>query len=253
MRLTVLGSAASYAGAGEACAGHLVQGGGATVLFDCGNGVLANLAKVIDPLDVEAIFISHYHPDHYADLFAYQSLLRYAPDGPAPAIDVYLPESLPDRMKCLLSDRGCAELDEAFTFHELRSGESIAVRDLTVTPVEVDHTEPTFAFRAQADGVLLAYTADSAPGEHVLAAVEGADLVLSEATLPEEYAGVAPHMTATEAGRLARDGGAAELVMSHIWPTNDRDQMEMLASAAFGRSARAAREFDTFEITPKGR
>lgn len=252
MRLTVVGSAASYAGAGEACAGHLIEGGGATVLFDCGNGVLANLAKIRDPLDIDAVFVTHYHPDHYVDLFAYQSLLRYAPDGPAPAIDVYLPEGLPARMKCLLSPRGCTELDEAFRFHPLRSGEEIAVNGLRVTPIAVDHTEPTFALRAEADGVLLAYTADSAPGEQVAAAVAGADFVLSEATLPERYAGVAPHMTATEAGRLARDAGAVDLVMVHVWPTNDREQMELLASAAFERPARAAREFDTYEVRPKG-
>lgn len=253
MRVTVLGAAASYAGAGEACAGHLVEGGGATVLFDCGNGVLSNLAKIMDPLEIQTIFISHYHPDHYVDLFAYQSLLRYAPDGPAPAIDVYLPESLPERMKCLLSDRGCVELDEAFRFHPLRHGEPIEVAGLTVTPFSVDHTDPTFALRAEADGVTLAYTADSAPGTSVSTAVAGADFVLSEATLPERYAGVAPHMTATEAGRLARDAGADQLVLVHVWPTNDREQMALLASAAFGGQAQVAREFDTYQITPKGR
>lgn len=251
MRVTVLGSAASYAGAGEACAGHLVETQGTSVLFDCGNGVLANLAKVVDPLDIEAIFITHYHPDHYVDLFAYQSLLRYAPDGPAPAIDVYLPEGLPARMKCLLSERGCVELDEAFRFHPLVEGQTVSVGDLAVTPIEVDHTEPTFALRAQANGSLLAYTADSSPGEQVERAVAGADLVLSEATLPEQYSGAAPHMTSTEAGRLARDAGASDLVLVHVWPTNNRDQMELLASAAFGRPAHVAREFDTFEICRK--
>lgn len=251
MRVTVLGSAASYAGAGEACAGHLVESGDTRVLFDCGNGVLANLSKIMDPLDIDAIFISHYHPDHYVDLFAYQSLLRYAPDGPAPAIDVYLPEGLPARMKCLLSERGCAELDEAFRFVPLEDGETIEVGEIRVTPVSVEHTEPTFALRAQANGSLLAYTADSSPGEPVSRAVAGADLVLSEATLPEEYTGVAPHMTSTEAGRLARDAGASDLVLVHVWPTNDRNQMEMLASAAFGRPAYVASEFDTFQITSR--
>lgn len=252
MRLTVLGSAASYAGAGEACAGHLVEGGGTIVLFDCGNGVLANLAKVIDPLAIRTIFVTHYHPDHYVDLFAYQSLLRYAPQGPVPAIDVYVPDSLPARMKCLLSPRGCTELDEAFRFHTLQDRVPIVVDGLTVTPHAVDHTDPTYALRAEADGVVLAYTADSAPGEAVRAAVAGADFVLSEATLPEKYAGVAPHMTATEAGRLAREAGAANLVMSHVWPTNDRAQMQMLASAAFGRQAHVAREFDSYDVVPKG-
>lgn len=253
MRVTVLGSAASYAGAGEACAGHLVESGETKVLFDCGNGVLSNLAKIADPLDVKAIFVTHYHPDHYVDLFAYQSLLRYAPEGPAPAIDVYLPAGLPARMKCLLSDRGCVELDEAFRFHPLEDREPIAIGDLTVTPISVEHTDPTFALRAQENGSVLAYTADSSPSEPVSRAIEGADLVLSEATLPEEYSGAAPHMTATEAGRLAREAGASSLVLVHVWPTNDREGMRIAASAAFGRDAHVAREFDSFDVIPKGR
>ncbi len=252
MRLTVLGSSASCAGPGQACAGHLVEGGGAVVLFDCGNGVLANLGKVRDPLSVDAIFITHYHPDHYADLFALQAMLRYAPEGPAPALPLYLPEGLEERMRCLLSDRGSAEFTEAFEFHVLAEDEPVAVAGMTVTPIGVDHTEPTFALRAEADGALLAYTADSAPGEHVERAVEGADLVLSEATLPERYAGMAPHMTASQAGELAAGAGALTLVMVHVWPTNDRELMERLASEAFGGPAHAAREFDSYDVIPKG-
>ena len=51
----------------------------------------------------------------------------------------------------------------------------------------------------------------------------GADLLLAEATLPEAYAGAAPHMTASQAGELAREAGARALVLVHVWPTNDRD------------------------------
>lgn len=253
MRVTVLGSSASYAGPGQACAGHLVEGADSSVLFDCGNGVLANLGRVLDPLKLDAVVISHYHPDHLVDLFSMQALLRYAPEGPAPRMRVFAPSGVSERMKCLLSDRGASEFDEAFEFVDLEDGVTLPVDGLRITAVSVEHTEPTFAFRVEGDGALLCYTADTAPGEGMRAAIAGADLLLCEATLPEGYAGLAPHLTAWQAGEEARAGNVGELVLVHVWPSNDRDEMARLASEAFGRPVSVAREMDTYEVRQENR
>jgi ribonuclease BN (tRNA processing enzyme) len=248
VRLTVLGSSASCAGPGQACAGHFLQASGARVLFDCGNGVLSNLGRLEDPIALDAVFLTHNHADHYADIYCLQSMIRYAPQGAVGPMPLYVAPGLFARMKCLLSERGVREFDEAFVPIELTDGETVAIGDLRVTPFEVVHTAPTFALRAESDGASLCYTSDTAPGEHAVRAASGVDLLLAEATLPEKYAGASPHMTATEAGRLAREAGAGELVLTHIWPTNDRDAMVALASEEFGGRVVAASEFDEFEI-----
>jgi len=250
MRLTVLGSSASYAGPGEACAGYLVEGGGARVLFDCGNGVLAKLARVADPLTLDAVFVTHGHPDHFVDLYALQALLRYAPAGPASALPLWAPNGLFERMQALLSDRGRTELYEAFECSELIAGEPVRVRDLTVTPRPVEHTEPTFALVAEADGVRLCYTADTAPTEGVVAAARDADLLLAEATLPDAYAGRAPHLTAAQAGALARDADVSALVLTHVWTTNDRSAMVVEAAAEFDGPVSVASEYAMYEVRP---
>ncbi len=252
MRLTVLGSSASCAGPGQACAGHFVEAGGARVLFDCGNGVLSNLGQIEDPLGLDAVFVTHNHPDHYADIFALHAMLRYAPDGPRAPMPLYLPAGLHPRMKGLLSDRGALEFDEAFVVVEYEAREPIGVGGLTVTPVPVEHTDPTFALVGEADGVRLCYTADTAPCDGVNEAASGVDLLLCEATMPEEYCGMAPHLTSRQAGELAAAAGAGALVLVHVWPTNDRDRMAAEAAAAFGGPVVVAREFDEFDIAPEG-
>jgi ribonuclease BN (tRNA processing enzyme) len=251
MRVTVLGSSASYAGAGQACAGHLVEAGGTKVLFDCGNGVLANLAEVADPLDLAAVFITHSHPDHFSDLYALQALLRYAPEGPARALDVYLPEGLFGRMKCLLSDRGAEQFEEAFVPHVLVEDVTYAVGDLLIRAHHVDHTPPSFCFVAEAEGARLAYTGDTAANDGALVAAGNADLLLAEATMPEEYKDFAPHMAASQAGLMAREGHVGELVLVHVWPTNDRAEMRRIAEKAFGGKVTVANELDTFEVRPR--
>jgi len=248
VRLTIVGSSASYASAGHACSGYLVEGGSARVLFDCGNGCLANLGRVLDPADLDAVFISHAHPDHFVDLYALQALLRYAPTGPVAPLPLYLPSGLYARMRCLLSGRGAQELDEAFQVNELADGVPVQIADLRVVPIRVEHTEPTFALRAEADGTTIAYTADSSPGGWLLKALSGASVAIAEATLPARFAGAAPHLTAEQAGSFAQAAGVERLVLTHVWPTNDLDATLAEASAAFGDEVHLAREFDTFDV-----
>lgn len=248
MRLTVLGSAASYSGPGRACSGYFLEAAGARVLFDCGNGVISNLARIESPEALDAVFITHNHPDHYADIYVLHAALRYAPSGPLSPMPLYLPAGLWERIPMLLSERGAADIAEAFVPIELVAGEPVAIGELVVTPVPVVHTDPTFALIAEADGGRLVYTSDTAPFGGVREAARDADLLLAEATLPERYSDAAPHLTATQAGELGRDVGAAALVLTHVWPTNNRADMALLASDVFGAPVAVADEFDIFDI-----
>lgn len=248
MRLTILGSSASYAGPGHACAGYLVEGERARVLMDCGNGTLANLGAVTDPATLDAVFVTHEHPDHFADLYALQALLRYAPAGPVGSLPLYLPEGLFERILALLNDRGRDEFVQAFSPHALTDGVTLEFDGLAVTPVAVEHVEPTFALVAEEGSARLCYTADTKPGLKVLAAAASVDLLLAEATLPEEYAGAAPHMTAAQAGALAYQAGALSLVLTHLWPSVDRDAAAEAATKTYGSRAHVARELDTYDI-----
>lgn len=248
MRLTVLGSAASYPDAGRACAGHLVQEGDTAVLLDCGNGVLSNLGTLIDPTHLAAVFVTHGHIDHFADVYALQSALRYAPTGPMPPLPLYTPAGLFPRMQAALGEHGAAELAAAFEVHELEAGETVAVGRLRLTPQPVDHVGAAFALVVESGHARFCYTSDSKLTEAVLAAAQGASLLLAEATLPPAYAGKAPHMTPAEAAELASRVGASTLVMTHLWPTVDRNEARVTAQGIFNGRIVVAEELDSFDI-----
>ena len=65
--LTVLGST-PYPRPGEPCSGYLIRSQQAAVWVDCGSGTFAALQEHVDPADLDAIWLSHLHPDHCADL-----------------------------------------------------------------------------------------------------------------------------------------------------------------------------------------
>ena len=70
MKLTVLGSGTNFPTARRASSSFLLEHGGTKILLDCGHSTLARLAELgVDPRELDAIFISHFHPDHFGDAF----------------------------------------------------------------------------------------------------------------------------------------------------------------------------------------
>ena len=83
MRMTVLGGCGAWPAAGQACSGYLVEHDGFRVLVDPGYAVVPRLLELVAAEDVDAVLLSHGHPDHCADL---NPLLRarVLRDGAAP-------------------------------------------------------------------------------------------------------------------------------------------------------------------------
>jgi len=234
MRLTVIGSAASFAGAGQACSCYLVEDGDKAIVFDLGHGALAALIAFRDPATVDAYFISHEHADHFVDLYALQALLRFAPSGPLPPLTLYGPTGLLRRMGALLSEPAAAQLTDAFAFEGMSGGQTVQVGSMTVTASCTEHTEGSIGYRVTGgDGSSLAYTSDTLPGSRALQIAAGADVLLTEATLPTRYEGRAPHLSPGQAGELALEAKVGTLVLTHLWPTADRDELIADARAVF--------------------
>lgn len=225
MRLTEVGSAASYAGAGAATASHLVQEGATSVLLDCGHGALGMLGGFMDPLALTAVVVTHEHVDHFADVWALQAAVTYAPEGRKPAVELYGPPGLLRRIQCIMSEQGARDLAEQLSFHQLVAGDRVVIGGLEVKALASEHIGDSMGLhvhRADGRGGVLGYTSDTAPGPRASAIAAGTDVLLAEATLPGAYAGRAPHLTPAQAAALARDAGVRTLVLTHLWPTADR-------------------------------
>jgi ribonuclease BN (tRNA processing enzyme) len=134
-------------------------------------------------------------------------------------------------------------LGEAFEVTEVTPGEDFGIGPFTVRTGPMLHPVPTMGMRFESDGSVLAYSADTAPTDELDRIGRGADLLLAEATWLEPRPLAGPmHMTAAEAGERAAVAGAGRLVLTHIWPSLDRDEIVHRAQATFGGSVEAAEE-----------
>jgi len=228
MDLTVLGASGSYgSGTGGACSGYLVEAGGTSLWVDCGNGTFPHLQQHVSVEDLDAVVLTHEHPDHCVDIYGLHVLLRYGLERSG--LPVYAPEGVEKRLGALVSDWG-----DAFEWNAIGDGDGVVVGDLALRFSRTDHPPPTYAVELRGDDKRLVYTADTGPGWTVGAFGSGADLVLSEATYQEGHRGWPHHLTAGDAGSAAREAGAHRLMLTHLWPELDPVVSVAEGSEAFG-------------------
>jgi ribonuclease BN (tRNA processing enzyme) len=107
---------------------------------------------------------------------------------------------------------------------------------------------PALGYRIEADGQVLAYTGDSGPTHHIETLAKDADLLLAEATWQDRDDLLPFHMSARQAADHARAAGAGRLVLTHIWPTLDREVSLAQASEEWDGPIELATEGTTLEV-----
>ena len=229
--VTVCGCAGTHVGAGRACSSYLLTAGDHRVVLDLGNGSLANLQRVCDVADLDAVFLSHQHPDHFADVYSLYYALRFHPDGER-RITGYAPAGTSEFVAQLLSTDSTEALRRIVALEPVAAGGDAWVGPVRLRFFEARHPIETLGTRAEVGDVVVAYSADSAPAADIVECAQAADLFICDATWLERQRPLPDgvHMTGAEAGRTAAEAGAKRLLVSHVLPTID--PVEVAAEAA---------------------
>ncbi len=235
MRLSVLGSNGSFATPGRPASGYLVDHAGTTLWVDAGPGTFAALQGIVDYRTVDAVVITHGHADHSVDLFGYYHAIKYGPGVRAP-VPVFCSPGFEEAFTSFLGGPGH---EPAGTLEFIASGEGdeMAVGSVAMRFAMTDHSVPTLGVRFEADRRTLFYSSDTGPEGTWMNLAEHADVFLCEATYQGSPDGKpwGRHLTASEAGRIARDQMVDRLMITHIWPFLDPGRSVVEAEATFGR------------------
>lgn len=244
MRLTVVGCSGSFPQPDAAASCYLVEADdddGRTwrVLLDLGSGALGPLQRHADLHALDAVLLSHLHPDHCVDLTGLYVARRYHPAGPAPGrLPVHGPAGTLLRLNEAYGSGEPGGLETVYDVHEWSDGVAVRVGPLTVTPLRVEHPVEAYGMRVEHRAgprtAVLAYTGDtdSCPALHELAV--GADLLLAEAAFVEGRDGArGVHLTGRRAGEVAERAGVRRLVLTHVPVWTDPQVVLAEARAAY--------------------
>lgn len=253
MEVQVLGKSPSWPDGGGACSGYLVTHDGYALLLDCGTGVLAKLRVVRDYLDVDAVLLTHLHPDHWLDLIPFASALSYSPragNGRRPRPALHVPPGGRTFFRRVTGAWGPEDLLETvFAMAEYDVDERLELGPLRVRFREVPHFTTTYACELGAGGRRFTFGADCAPNDALVEFARRTDLLMVEATLlVPEHEGPRGHMTPAEAGALGRRAGAGRLVVTHYSDELDAERIRSDAASAFGGEVTLATDGATYVV-----
>nr|WP_238352694.1 MBL fold metallo-hydrolase [Kribbella solani] len=232
MRLTVLGCATPYPAVDNPCSGYLVTCGETKIWVDAGTGTLGPLQRHARLDELDAIWISHLHADHTADLLtAYYGAL-YADVTLTAPIPLYGPPGIADRLAGFLTNTSTrSPIESAFAVTELYDKHEATVGAVQLTTRAVEHGMAAFAVRMSSGGRSLVYSGDTAPCDNLTALAADCDVLLCEADAVGDGGGV--HHTAEQAGDTAAASRSNRLIVTHVGR----------ALSPAGAARRAARRF----------
>jgi ribonuclease BN (tRNA processing enzyme) len=232
MRLTVLGGCGAWPDAGQACSGYLVEHDGFRLLVDAGYAIVPRLLERVTADQVDAVFISHGHPDHCADLNPLLRARALRDDPLPPPLPVYAPPGALDAVLAL--DRP-GMLDDAYTLHEFAAGGRFDLGPFGIQTWLLPHFTSNAGVRLAAGRRVLAYTGDTGPSPAVADLARDADLLLAEASYVSEVPEDARRYlsSASLAGRQAAEARARHLLLTHLMPGTDPAAARAAADARY--------------------
>lgn len=238
MKLTVLGCNGPFPATGGATSGYLVQAGETCIQLDMGSGVLSALTGYTAPETLTALILSHWHYDHACDVLP----LLYRLEAMGKPLHIYAPvdEKSPIRqavMQCSM-----------VTLHDIAPGDELNLNGVQVQVFKARHPVPAVMLRLTNGASTLCYTGDTNTVEGLETFAQGADLLLADGLFTTDlWVENKPHLSAAQAAQLAKDAGAAQVIITHTNPTIDPETL-LKEARSVRQDAKLAERFRCYQV-----
>jgi ribonuclease BN (tRNA processing enzyme) len=220
MQLQFIGCGDALGSGGRQNTCFHVTGENVNFLIDCGASSLPALKRLnIARDDIELILITHFHGDHFGGLPFF--LLDAQFSRRSRPLAIAGPQGIEMRL---------AQLMEALFEHSSRTKqrfdlsvvalapeESLSFGAVKVTPYPVVHGEsggPFLAYRVEAEGRVISYSADTEWTEMLIPAARGADLFIAEAYYYDRI--VKNHLSLKTLEAHLGEINAKRLILTHM-------------------------------------
>ncbi len=226
MKLIILGSGTCVPSLKRSSPAYYLEQDDTRILIDCGSGTLMQLVRSgISYKDINAVFITHTHPDHIADIPPLIQALIATPDfirqkdifiaGPAGLRKFY--------DNCITS---LMMKPETFSVNIKEIEHSLDYGPFRIFTAATVHSENSIAFRFENEGKSVVITGDADYDSGIINLSRNADILIADSAFPETMKRNG-HMTSKECGLVAKDADVKKLVLSHLHalPVSDAEKL----------------------------
>jgi len=227
MKLTVLGSGTSIPHPRRASPGFWLDTGDRKVLLDIGPDTPHRAAEEsLDWHDLDAIWVSHFHFDHFGGLPPFLFSLRWAPQTTNRTKPLRLagPNGLRNLLQTINDGNNYRLFTQNFPVEviEVKPDEGFElVPGLMAQTMKTPHTKESLALQlTHSAGKRLVYTSDTGFTEELGIFVKKADVLLMECSFRRNKP-LQTHLELTEAMTLAKECDPGKLVLTHLYPEWD--------------------------------
>ena len=285
MEVTLLGTGCPVPHVDRFGPAQIVRHGGTTVLVDCGSGVTQRLLSAgSSGTQIDEILLTHLHSDHIVDLFQlvvsswHQGRDRpqviYGPPGTRAYVDGLMALWRPELQQRIAHERRPSTLALEVEVREVEDGAHLALKDLRVEVVAVDHAPVRHAFGfvfqgagpdGPGAGPRIALSGDTRRSPALIEAARGAEVLVHEVFIHRELP-VVPglrsaetvaqvagyHTLSSEVGMIAAEAGAGCLVLTHFVPPGcDRQALLEEVAADFPGPVVLGEDLMTIDATKR--
>ena len=235
LQLDVMGAGPAYSDRiGSTGAAYLIRAADTAVLLDLGQGSFPRLAATVEPSTLDAVVVSHLHPDHFIDLVALRHYLRWYFEV-ARQVRVIGPAGLEARLDALHDEPGFSRATLAI--EPILEG-TIEIGQLRLESRRVTHTPDSHAFRIDRRdraGPGLVYSGDCGRADDLAPLIRVGDHLLCEVSFG---AGPVPpgaaHLDGHAVGALAARTQVGRVLLTHIQMGFAREEALDAVRSAYG-------------------
>ena len=224
MQIIILGSGTGLPSASLGSPSFVMAADGQHILFDMGPGTLRQLARIgINHDKIDQIFITHFHPDHTADLIHFLFATRHPPTlATRKPFILTAPSGLLGFLDALQKAYGkwLNVPPEIMTLEELdtEKPEKKNYEHFQMMSQPVMHTPASLAYRITGrSGKSFVYSGDTGFCDEIITLAQGTDLFITECSFPDGE-GKEGHLTPSLAGRIATLAEVKKLLLVHFYP-----------------------------------
>ncbi|AYF99764.1 MBL fold metallo-hydrolase [Lactococcus allomyrinae] len=236
MKLTALGVWGGYPTRDAGTTSYLLQSeSGFNLLLDCGSRAVTELEHELQPTQLDAVILSHYHEDHIADLGSLRQYRQLYPLGQDGWDGMMLP---------IYGHRENAYEFSKLTLDKVSEGHAYDVENGTklgpfdITFIKTVHPVINYAMRIseRRTGQVLVYTGDTGYFEALKDFARDADVLLADVYFFKDKSKMPNHLSSVEAGEIAKAAGVKQLILTHLPQFGDLDILLTEAREAAGNA-----------------